>query len=1079
MSLPGFSVRNPVLVGLCTWTILVGGAYSGFTLTREMFPELNPHRIMISTIYPGASPVELEKGVAIKIEEAIKDIEEIDEVLTSIGEGFCNIVLVLYNDVRDADQVVTDVKAAIDVIPPEDFPEEAEESQVAKLEPQIPVIHVSYYGDVDEKKLKQIGERMRDELLAIPGITKVVLQGNRADEISIEVKPAKLLEHRLSLPEVALAVRQANLDLPGGQLRTRDANISVRTLGEEDRAASIGRIILRSDDDGKSLRIDQIATVIDGFEDTDVKGRFNAKPAVGVTIFKSGHQDAVDIAKKAKAYVAGKMQQPLNRDWFAAIKHRLGIRDAVEQVYQKAYDDPLPPDGIMATSTDLARFIEGRLELLQRNGFWGLIFVFLSLLFFLNWRVAFWVMAGLLLALFGTLIVMKTFGVSLNLMSMFGLIVVLGLLVDDAIIVGEHIFTRVEQGESPRLAAIAGAEAVAWPVVCAVATTVVAFLPLMFIEGQIGDFMGVLPIIVSCALAVSLFESLSLLPSHLAEWLRPAKTSMQMRTRSIFGRAQHALNRIHIYALQNVLLGGYERILRKAVTYRYVTVTLMVGGLIMSLGMVAGERVPFVYFQKLDSETLIANLEMSVGTPISETDAAIQTIEQAAMSLPDLVSMFTMMGVQYDEQGGTAGVSSHLGQVIFELTSIEERPRNSEDILRQLREDTSDIPGMNALRYSAVHGGPGGAAIQFEISGADIQQLREVARLVKTELSEYEGIYDIDDDFDAGRREVQIELLKSARATGLTTQSLATQIRGAFYGIEARKVQRAREDVKIMVRYPIEHRRGISDVESMWVKTDNGELVPFREVAHINEGRAYATIKRKNQKRTVTITADVDEAAGNANRINAAVATSFPKWQQQFPGIEFEFGGQQREFVKSFGSLWRDFLIAAALIYVILAALFKSYIQPIIVMVAIPFGIVGAVIGHYIMGFPLTILSLIGIVALTGIVVNDSLVLVNWINRRRDEGATPYQAVIDGGTQRLRAILLTSITTILGLAPLLSETSFQARILIPMGVSIAGGVAFATVLTLFAVPSLYMILEDAKGMLRRFWTPANAIPTTA
>ena len=409
-SLPRFSVKNPVLVNLLTWTMLLGGLYAGFTLVREMFPESDPERILITTIYPGASPAEIEKGIAIKIEEVVKDTDEVEETLTSVAEGFCSIILVLYSDVDDVDQVVNDVKAAIDTIPREDFPEEAEETQVTKLEPKLPVIQVSYFGDLDEETLKEMGERIRDDLLLVPGITDAVLQGTRPDEISVEVKPQRLVEYGLSLPDIADAIRRANLDLPGGQVRTAAANVSVRTLGEEDQAEPIGEIIVRSDASGKTVRLREIADVRDTFEETDVVGRFNAKPGIGVTVFKTGDQDAIDISRKVKAFVAGKSRKPLLRDWLAYLTLRLGLREEIEQAYLTARNDPYPVAGWLTTATNLARFIEGRLDLLKRNGLWGLIFVFLSLLFFLNWRVAFWVMAGLLLAILGTLIVMKALG---------------------------------------------------------------------------------------------------------------------------------------------------------------------------------------------------------------------------------------------------------------------------------------------------------------------------------------------------------------------------------------------------------------------------------------------------------------------------------------------------------------------------------------------------------------------------------------------------------------------------------------------------------------------------------------------
>ncbi|MFQ5412224.1 MAG: efflux RND transporter permease subunit, partial [Phycisphaerae bacterium] len=712
-----------------------------------------------------------------------------------------------------------------------------------------------------------------------------------------------------------------------------------------------------------------------------------------------------------------------------------------------------------------------------------LFFVFVSLLLFLNWRVAVWVMSGLLISVLGTLAVMQIVGFTLNLLSMFGLIIVLGLLVDDAIVVGEHVYTKVERGEDPKHAAVRGAEDVTWPVVCAIATTIVAFAPLMFIKGRIGDFMGVLPAIVLCALTVSLFEALVILPSHLAEWLKPRKPTPHGGFTTGLRGLGKTIRALEDGIVKGILLKRYDRILRLCVSYRYVTIAAVISMLIISLGLVAGGRLPWVFIQKMDSETIVASLKMPVGTPIHTTDDRIRRIEEAVIGLPELDSLYTLLGEQYSVDGSMAASASHLGQAIIELKNVEQRDRTSEEIIQELRAKTRDRSGVNSLKFASMQGGPGGLPIHVEISGERLEDLITVADRLKSELRRFPGVYDIQDDFDAGRREIQIELLDSARALGLTTSSLAMQVRGAFYGLEARVLQRDREDVKIMVRYPEATRKRIYDLESMRIATPDGTLVPFSEVARFTEGRGYATIKRKDQKRTVSVMADVDEnnPEANASDINTQLAKHFPGIEQEFPGLTLEQGGQQYEMRKSMGSLEQHFATAILLIYAILAALFRSYFQPLIVMFAIPFGMIGVIVGHLVLGYPLTFFSLIGLVALSGIVVNDSLILMTFINRRRAEGVSAFDAVIEGGQSRLRAILLTSITTILGLAPLLTETSFQAKFLIPMGISIASGLAFATVLTLIGVPALYLILVDIQNLLARFrdmiWGGSAAEPT--
>ncbi len=543
------------------------------------------------------------------------------------------------------------------------------------------------------------------------------------------------------------------------------------------------------------------------------------------------------------------------------------------------------------------------------------------------------------------------------------------------------------------------------------------------------------------------------------------------------------------------MLGAYERLLRTATSYRYVTMGALCSCMLVAVGAVMGGHVPFVFLQKMDSETVMANITTGVGTPVEATREAAGVVEEAAAGLNELKTLFTLIGLQVSEDGRVSPPQSHLAQVWIELCPTGQRERSSDQIVQELRAKTADIPGVEKLRYGAIQGGPGGDPIHVEIRGDRLEDLIAVAAQIKGHLAGFDGVLDIVDDFDAGRPEVRIELYESARALGLTTRSLATQVRAAFYGYEARKVQRGREDVKIMVRYPPEYRRRIYDIESMRVKTaDRGRrskvegqtsrnastfdlglstfdlglstsLVPFTEVARLTEGTNYASIKRTNQRRSVTVTADVDESVTNANQVMAALSREFPDIKRSYPGLELEFGGERLEMVKSFGSLKHGFVIALLLIFVILAGLFRSYVQPLIVMAIIPFGLIGAVVGHFVMGYPLTIASVIGLVALTGVVVNDSMIMVVFINRRVAEGAVPYEAVIEGGRGRLRPILLTSATTVLGMAPLLLETSFQAKFLIPMGISISAGLIFATVLTLIAVPSLYLIVNDIKGIL--------------
>ncbi len=1085
-SLPKFSVNNPVLINLFMSTLLVSGAYGGFTLIREMFPDSQPNRALIQTDYPGATPSEVEKGIALKIEEKIKDVRGVENVNSTISEGRSVIMVELESGFDKVDEAVRDIESSIDTIPREDFPEDAKETQVSDFVPRWPVISVAVYGELTDRELKEMGERLRDEILALPSVTDVTLEGTRKDEISVEVSPERLAQFHLSFMDVADAIASSNLDIPGGQLRTSSSNVSVRTLGEKDRGKDLYDIVIRSDADGGVVKLKDVATIIDGFEDVDVIGRFNGQPSVQVTVYKTPEQDAIAIASVVKALVAGKTGDPLVRPWSDKLLDFVSGKNDIEQIYEQSGNNPFPDNVKIEAYMDLSRFIEDRLDLLKRNGFWGLVLVALSLLFFLHWRVALHVMMGLILSIAGSLICMKLMGQTLNLITMFGLIIVLGLLVDDAIIVAENIYSKIEQGIEPRLAAIKGAEEVTWPVGCAVATTIVAFLPLMFIEGQLGEWMGVLPIIVCVALSVSLIEALTILPAHLSHGLKRVESAAPKviaTTGGVFGLRSFSrkIRSAQESFVQKDLRVWYEKLLRKATRNRYVTMASFVAMLLVVFGLYLGNHVPMVFLLAMDSETVVANMTMGVGTSIDRSGEAIAVVEQAAKDLPECSSTFTLIGLHASMNFTPTSPQSHLAQVFLELTPTENRDRTSADITKELREKTADIPGVEKLSYASAHGGPGGMPIHLEISGDNVEDLRSISTDIKARLLKFVGVFDIMDDYDAGQREVQIELFESARALGLTTELLATQVRSAFYGFEARKVQRGREDVKIMVRYPLAYRTRVYDIESMRIKTPVGMLVPFTEVARLTEGTGFSTIKRKNQVRTITITADVDENKTEADRILTSLERDFPDILEAFPGTSLVFGGEKLETKKSFASLETDFAAAVLLIYVILAGLFKSYVQPMIVMAVIPFGLIGAVLGHLVMGYPLTMLSMIGLVALTGIVVNDSLVLVTFINQRIRDGSPPYEAVVEGGLARMRPILLTSATTILGIAPLLLERSFQARFLIPMGISISAGLAFATILTLIAIPSLYLIAIDCQDLLRRFraWVLGRPLAETA
>ncbi len=1107
MSLPRFSVNNHVLVNMMMIVILIGGTIFAFTLTREMFPESRPDKIMITAVYPGVQPAEIERAVAIKVEESVRDVDGVDKVDTVVSEGIVSVVLTLLNEIDDVDVVLQEVKNEVDAI--QDLPDDLEQITVFKFEPKLPVIAAAIYGDGDEGTLKEAARELRDELLLLEGVSDVELNGVRDDEISVEIRPERLLEYNVTFDEIAQAIRDTNLDVSGGDLKGARARISVRTLGEELQGEDLNDIVIRAESDGRKILLEDVAIVKDDFVDTDLESFFNGKPSADCIVYKTASQDAIQIATVIKAFVAGKQgvkfdphgfEEAYNAPWYkkpvallgaffsqATTKALsvLGGRPDPMKVYEASLNKPFDHNFEVALHTDLSRFIEGRLDLMTRNGASGLLLVVISLICFLNWRVALWAAIGLPVSFLGTFILMWVFGVTFNLLSMFGLIIVLGIIVDDAIVIGENIFRHVEEGEEPKEAAVNGAEEVMWPVTIAIATTIAAFAPLLFIQGQIGDFMGQLPIVVLAALSVSLIEALLILPAHLAHLPsareREQRAALQSESAGMLRRFGMRIDRFRERLVQGTVVAWYVRFLRVALKWRYVTLCTATGLLMITFGLVAGGIVERVFIQKMDSESIICKLELPVGTPAEQVKETMGSITELAVSQPEVVNVQSFVARQIDigGAGGTESVGdqSHLGQLIIELKAADEREllnqRSSTEILTVLRKASQSLPGVNSVVWEELNGGPGGRAIEIKITGSDFAEIVAVSQELKSKLDTYDGVFDLDDNYDKGKREVQLRLRDTARSTGITTAMLGREVRAATYGREARRLTRNREDVRIMVRYPERYRSNIYQLESMWIPThpnmpNQRGWVPLSEVAELTESESYTTIHRSQQQRSITVFGEIDDdITPAAEVINDVRATFGPKLAAEHPDVKMEFLGSFEQRMKSFGSLRVAFPVALVMIYMLLAGLFRSYLQPVVVMSAIPFGVMGAIVGHLITDNPITILSQIGMVALTGILVNDSLVLVDFINKRIRRGMAPFEASIEGAKLRLRAILLTTLTTAAGLMPLMFETSFQAKFLIPMAVTLTFGLIFATALTLIIVPSLNLVYFDFVGLFQR------------
>ena len=1112
MSLPRFGVTRPVPVNILMVVFLAGGVAAGLTMTREFFPETTPDSATVTLPYPGATPQEIEESLAMKVEDKLAELEKVEHLTTTISEGGGGLV-VEFRDGVDVSKATDEIQRVIDAL--RDLPQEAERIQVSEFQPRLPVIMVSLYGEADEEALKRAIHDIRDDLNTLPDMGEIVLTGVREYEIRVDVSSAALLEHRLSLPQVSELIGAWMTDVPGGTVRTNVGNVNIRTMGVVERAEAIRGIVVRASPDGQVIRVADIATVRESYVDEQFKTRFRTRttsgPSASLTVYKVGDQDAVQIAKMVRAYVRGRqlaagdedavfemgladrvydvmnaarlrpMAQRMSRvtNWLAG---RPAEASRAPEPYRtnrrKAYNlgvearTPLPAGCNLTTSSDLARFIEGRLDLLLRNARWGGLLVIATLLLFLSWRTAWWVGVGLATALSGTLLFMYAVGITLNLLTMFGLIVVLGLLVDDAIVVAENITARHERGEPALVAAIKGTEEVFWPVVATVLTSIVAFLPLTFIKGQIGDLLGMLPWVVACALFMSLVESVIILPSHMGH-------SLHRRDKRRPGRVGRALRRFEAWRDRMILdrlVPAYARLLGLALRHRYLSLSAAVAVLIVSVGMVTGGRTEFTFIPKSDSETIIIELNMPVGTPIERTEEIVRRIEDAAAAQPETHTISTLVGVQakVDDTSGitAAGIGTHLGQLFVELTPVEQRvergQRESSVVIDAIRRDIGLLDGIESIGFSEIQGGPGGKDITIEITGDDEAAADTVIEEVKGLLASKQGVYDIADDKSAGQREVQINLKPGAAALGFTVANVAQQVRGALFGLDPHVFSAHREDIDVRVRLDEKSRQSLHAIENMWVISPTGTRVPLQEIAELAEGNSYSTIRRVNRRRAVSVTAATAPDV-SPETIVASILPSIRALERKYPAVGIELAGRQRQLRRAFESLPVGFIAALVMIYAILAWLFGSYVQPLAVMVAIPFGAVGVIWGHLLLGYDLTFLSLIGFVALSGIVVNDSLILVQFFNTKRKEGLPLKEALVAAGRRRLRPILLTTITTVLGLTPLMLERSFQAGFLIPMAISISFGLMSATALILMVLPCIIVIIDDLQAVAYHLW----------
>ncbi|AUD61619.1 MAG: efflux RND transporter permease subunit [Gammaproteobacteria bacterium] len=1025
--------RNSVAANLLMWALLVGGLFSTVLINKEVFPSFELNLLNISVAYPGAAPQEIEEGINIKIEEAIQDINGIKKVTSVASEGVGSITVEV-EDGYEVQTVLDEAKLRLDAI--STFPVNIEKPNIYQIKPENNVIWVSVYGDMTLHDMKELAKSVRDDLTQLPAVTRAKVTGVRDYEIGIEVSENKLREYGLTFSQVALAVQNSSFDLPGGSIRAQDGDILLRTKGQAYTGDDFANIVVTTRPDGSRVMLPQVATIKDDFEERLEYTRFNGKPAAIIEVTSVDDQNALDIAAQVKQYVEDRRAT-------------------------------LPANAQLDTWGDMTHYLKGRLNMMMSNMFYGALLVFIILALFLDLKLAFWVMMGLPVCFLGTMLIMplEPFSMTINMLTLFAFILVLGIVVDDAIVIGESAYTEVERHGHSVENVIRGAQKVAMPATFGVLTTIAAFIPMLMVSGPMGIIWKSIGMVVILCLAFSLVESKFILPAHLAHM----KFKKPGAPRGFFGRLKANFND----RVQHFIHHSYRNFLERCIKQRYNVVAAFIGVLVLSIALVASGKVRWVFFPDIPSDFIQVQLEMDEGSSEDNTLKVVQSIEEALYKMNDKMEQDN--GYQVVKHS-FINMSSRTSAFIFaELTKGEDREVDGVTIAAAWREQLPELLSVKKLSFNASTNDAGGD-ISFRLTSSDLDELSAASKELKQKLASYEGVYDIADNFSSGSHEIRLKIRPEAEALGLTLSDLARQVRYGFYGYEAQRILRNKEEIKVMVRYPLEQRRTVGYLENMLIRTPTGTSVPFSTVAQIEKGESYASITRVDGKRAITITANANKNIVEPSKVVQEIQKDYlPQLQAKYPKIQTALDGGSLDEQNAMVGLLQGFFFALFTIYALMAIPLKSYSQPLIIMSVIPFGIIGALFGHLIQGLAMSVLSLCGIVALAGVVVNDSLILVDFVNRAREQGQSVRQAAVDSGCYRFRAIILTSLTTFVGLVPIILERSLQAQIVIPMATSLAFGILFSTVVTLILVPLLYIILDDVSRSSSRFfnwwWQP--------
>jgi multidrug efflux pump subunit AcrB len=1009
--------RNHVAANLLMVVIILTGIFSALTIRTQMMPDLSINRVNIDVPFPGASPGEVETGVVTRIEEAVRDIEGVDDMRSFSSEGFGRVRL----DVDSGYDVLTimdEVKTSVDRIA--SFPGSIEQPVIYRNQIQRGAINVQIYGALDEVTMKSLAQQIQDEILSLPTVSKAEVKGARPFEVSVELKESKLRQYGLSLSDVGEAIRRSSLDLPAGSINTDSGDILLRTEGQAYVREDFEKIVLLSRADGTRLTLGDIANVSDGFAEVEFYSLFNGQPTVGIEVSAVGDQNQIAISDEVEAYIEGR-QYSL-------------------------------PEGIYLVSwMNGSAYLEQTRSMMLSNMGMGVLLVLLILGLFLRLQLAFWVMLGMPIAFLGAFALLPVAGGSINMLSLFGFILVLGIVVDDAIIIGESVQTATEREGMSLDSVIRGAQRVAMPATFGVLTTVATFAPFLTVPGSFGALPFAIGSVVILCLLFSIVESKLILPAHLAS-MKPLPPVGDSAFRKFQADFATGLKRF----IQNV----YQPLLIKSIEARYTTISIFLAMLILALGFVASPYIKTVFFPNMTSDFIMAKVEMVEGTAPKQVVKVSERFYQTLVELNDS---------KPEQERFLENVASYTydatGNIVAELKPIDTLSQSPEEIVTQWRARVGDIAGIKTMQMSGAQKSHGhGKDLGFKLVSPNISELNGAAAMLEERLRAYDSVFDIENSNTGSIPEINLKIKPSAEALGLSLTDLASQVRAAFYGVEAQRIQRGREEVKVMVRYPRDERESIGNLDSMYIRTAEGDEVPFSQVAEVERRVSPSSIYRSWGKRSIRISAEVDKTNTEPGKIVEDITTGAfsEELRSQFPSVRIELGGASLEEAELVQRMTFTAILALFGIYALMAIPLKSYSQPLIIMGVIPFGMIGALIGHIIVGIPFSALSVYGIIALAGVVVNDSIILVDFINKSIARGMDIVDAVIDAGTERFRAIMLTSLTTFFGLLPILLEDNLSAQFVTPMAVSLGFGIMFATVITLLLIPCLYVVLNDIK-----------------